>query len=86
MGLKIYSLAPNQDYVLSGLNQKYIDKYISKQEIINDAEKDIKDILYKRKDGLRNNVPYFSKGFSSEKYTKPYLLESNNLLSSLSSL
>lgn len=36
LGLKTYSLNPDQDQVLSGFNQKYIVKYLSKLSLIND--------------------------------------------------
>ena len=84
LGLKTYSLTPEQDHVLNGFNQKYIDKYLSKLSIINDIQQDIEDIFNKNnKNHKILNSSCSSKTFSSEKSEKFSLFETLDLCNSL---
>lgn len=87
LGLKTYSLTPDQDHVLNGFNQKLIDKYLSKLSIINDVQQDIEDIFKSNtKNHMKLNSSCSSKTFSSEKCDKFSLFETLNLCNSLESL
>lgn len=68
LGLKTYTLTPDQDHVLNGFNQKYIEKYLSKLSLINEVQHDIEDVLRNKcKNGNKVNETFSYKNFSNEK-------------------
>lgn len=84
LGLKTYSLTPDQDHVLNGFNQKYIEKFLSKLSLINDVQQDIEDIfINNNKHNQRLNSTCSSKNFSSEKSQNLTLFDTLDLCTSL---
>lgn len=66
LGLKTYSLNPDQDHVLNGFNQKLIEKYLSKLSLIKNVQHDIEDIFKNNNKNIqRLNSTCSSKTFSS---------------------